>query len=190
MVAVAQPELSELLTRVDAGEPDAFAAVYARLAPHVQQFLRGLRLPLGQGDHEDALQETFLRLFKGLRSFDPERSLKAYALGIARHVAIDLCRRGPPPPAPLDVGRVEGPASTSDRVRQREHAALVEDALNALAPELRTALTLRHVSKLKMTELSESLGCSVPTARARLEAASYQLARELRKLGVVPGEAS
>ena len=188
MIAVAELQ-TDLLTRAEAGEADAFGELYAELAPEVQRFLLGLRLPLSRGDLEDALQETFLRVLEGLPAFDRERSLVAYALGIARHVALDLCRRGPPAPAPVDPDALEGERSTSERVRQREHAELVEDALAALPAKLRTALTLRHVNRLKMSELAEALGCSLPTARARLEAAGLQLGQELRRLGVVPGEA-
>jgi len=182
--------VTESRTReVRGGEsPRTFAELYQELAPEVRRFLIGLRLPLPRQDHEDALQETFLRLYRGWSRYDGSRPLVAYALGIARHVAIDLCRKAPPVAVPLDPERDKGASSTSDRVDAAERGRLVDAALQALDPELRSVLTLRHVNGLKMQDLADSLQCSLPTARARLREAGHRFAIELRRLGLVPGE--
>ena len=172
------------------GDSGAFEELYDELAPQVRRFLVGLRLPLPLQDHEDALQETLLRLYRGLPRYDGRRPLVAYALGIARHVAIDLCRKAPPPSSPQDPDAQQGAASTSDRVHKAEEDRLVDLAMQALDPELRSVLTLRHVSGLRMQDLADSLSCSLPTARARLREAGHRFAIELRRLGVVPGEVS
>mgnify|MGYP003676679230 CR=1 FL=1 len=170
------------------GDTSAFEELYDELAPEIRRFLTGLRLPLPIQDHEDALQETLLRLYRGLTRYDGRRPLVAYALGIARHVAVDLCRKAPPPSSPQGPDDQQGVGSTSDRVHKAEQGRLVDLAMRALDPELRSVLTLRHINELRMQDLADSLGCSLPTARARLREAGHRFAIELRRLGVVPGE--
>lgn len=176
------------VARCVAGETEAFGALYDELAPQVRRFLVGLRLPLPLQDREDALQETFLRLFRGLARYDGRRPLVAYALGIARHVALDFCRRIRPESTGGDPDQQIGAGSTSDRVRKAERDRLIDLAMTTLDPELRSVLTLRHINGLRMQDLADCLSCSLPTARARLREASHRFAIELRRLGVVPGE--
>ena len=141
--------------------------------------LRGERL-------EDAVQETFLRAGGALARQVETRSPRAFLLGIARHVAVDATARARRTQGlaqePPERGR--GPEARAER---REVAALVRAASEELAPELRAALHLRHVGGLSMEELAQALGCSVPTARARLVSAGHLLAAGLRRRGVVPG---
>lgn len=171
-----------------AGDPEAFAALYRDLAPQVLRFLTGLRLPLERADLEDALQETFVRLHHALPRLEPGRALAPFALGIARHVALDLCRRVRPAAPEEQAERPADGPSPSERMRALELQALIDAALAALDPEQRTLLTLRHVSGLRMRAIEEALGCSAPTARARLRAAASAFALELRRRGVLPEE--
>lgn len=165
-----------------AGDAAAFGRAYDRHGPEVHRFLRGLRLGLDAQEQEDALQETFLRLYRQLRDgpgWDTSRPLRPYLLGIARHVALDLARR--PRPGPLER---EPRGDERDAALAGERAALVQRALGALPPDARAALLLRHVHGLRTPELAEALACSLPTARARAEDAARLFAVELRRLGL------
>jgi len=95
MGSVTEVSTETLIERALAGDREACAAIYEALAPRMRRFLLGLRLPLSPQDVSDAMQEAFLRLFRGLPRFDKSRALLPYALGIARFVAIDLIRRAP-----------------------------------------------------------------------------------------------
>lgn len=166
------------------GDRAAFGRLYERHAPDVSAFLHALRLGLDAHTVEDAVQESFLRVYRLLRgqggAYDEGRPLRPYLLGIARHVALDLARR--PRPSPF-VDPAGGAGGQAERQEERE---LVARALAALEPEYRAALVLRHLSGLGMQDLSDALGCSIPTARARLEAAGHLFAQELKRRGVDP----
>jgi RNA polymerase sigma-70 factor, ECF subfamily len=170
-----------------AGDREACGQLYDALAPAVRRFLRGLRLPLERQDVDDAVQETFLRLFRNLPNFDRSKSLRSYALGIARYVAIDLIRRTPPRDV-ADVNELASAGTTSEAASRSERRVLIEAALSALDPELRSVIALRHVSRMKMKDLAECLDVSAPTARARVREASQCFAVELRRRGLVPEE--
>lgn len=187
MELVTDITLEERIDSALAGDRDACGALYDELAPQVRRFLRGLRLPLERQDLDDAVQETFLRLLRNLASFDRSRSLRPYALGIARYVAIDLIRRTPPR-APEDVAELPAGDTASEAASRSERRRLIEAALQAIDPELRSVIALRHVSRMKMKDLAECLEVSAPTARARVREASHCFAVELRRRGLVPEE--
>jgi RNA polymerase sigma-70 factor (ECF subfamily) len=187
--AVAEPSTTstrDLVTRALAGDDQARDAIYRRHADDVQRVIVSLRLRLRREEVEDAVQDTFLRLFRDLPRVDPDRSLRGYVLGIARNVALDRCRRA-------RLRAVEPLADTAPDAKgaRPEHPAeraeeteLVARGLEALDPERRALLGLRHVQGLTMDELALALDCSVPTARARLRDAAALLGRELRRLGL------
>jgi RNA polymerase sigma-70 factor (ECF subfamily) len=190
VVAVTEVAPGELVERGRLGDPAALGALYDLLAADVQRCLVALRIGLSPVEVEDALQETFLRLFRGLDRLDPARSPKAWALGIARHVAHDMARRRRVRRAEEgDPDRRAGEGRTSDAVARGEESALVREALDALPDAEREVLALRHQSRLTMEALAGALRCSVPTARGRLRAAASRFAAELRARGVLPAGA-
>lgn len=175
----------QLAYRAVRGERDAFSALYQRLGVDVVRFLVGLRLRLDHQQLEDAVQETFLRLYRQLSGYDPSRPLKPFLLGIARHVALELCRREDrlPLPAPPRADVFPDPLT---RILASERQGLVLACLGSLHVEHRVALVLRVLNGVTMVELAEALGCSVPTARARLQAAGRALSVALRRKGIGP----
>lgn len=191
VVAVDGPAARGLVQRCASGDPEARAELYRRSYPALRRFLDGMRLGLPRDQVDDAVQETYLRLFGNLAKVDPTRPLIPWVLGIARLVALETGRR---------VKRAAAPESSEDvvsnddpvpgLVSRAEERALVAQALVALEPHERTVIVLRHVVGLSMKELAESLGCSAPTARAHLQAAGHLFALELRRRGLVPGRSA
>ncbi|HBP20387.1 MAG TPA: hypothetical protein DEA08_21670, partial [Planctomycetes bacterium] len=180
--------LAELVRRAqDEGslaQEDAQRELYERLACEVERFLFGLRLGLRASDVEDALQETFVRLFRALPRLDQKREVLPYALGIARHVALDqLSKRVVGAGSEVERLSAGGRTVGSDAARAEERE-LVNEALSALGGEHAAVLTLRHLNGLTMPQLADALECSVPTARKRLRDAARLLRGELASRGV------
>lgn len=192
MALVTEIDLAECVARCQRGDGDAFGLLYDRLAPDVARFLRGVSRRLRGARLDDAVQETFVRLLSRLPKLQQTAQLRAYTLGVARHVALDALRRAETRGRrELEVGarRLREAAEPADaRLERAELAALGRELLDDLDPELRLVISLRHVSQLTMPELAIALGCSVPTARSRLRMAVRRLAAALRERGVDPGE--
>jgi RNA polymerase sigma-70 factor (ECF subfamily) len=189
MRAVTAPSTRALIERVRADDEAAYGEVYDLLAPSVQRYLCALPMRLSHAEVEDAVQETFLRLFDGLERFDAERALAPYALGTARRVALELRRKARKAQAQSDLdARPSTDTPAPERAERAERRSLVLEALGALSPEQRDALALRHASRATMQELAESLSCSVPTARSKLRDAARRFAGELRLRGVLEVE--
>ena len=84
---VLRSEDADLVERAREGDPEAFHLLYVRHAPSVRRFLGGVLRDAAAAD--DALQETFARAHRKLRSLrDPVR-VRAWLLGMARIVALD-----------------------------------------------------------------------------------------------------
>lgn len=188
-VVTADRELVErCLTERPDGDPPAFRQLYERHGPEVYRLL--LRLLGERPAAEDALQETFLRLHRGLRGFDLGRPLRPYVLGIARHVAVETLRRRHRKEAPMGkLDPTSAGALVPERVARDERARLVHEALAALDPEHRSVLVLRHAHGLSQGQVAEALECTERTVRNRLRAAATLFERELRRRGVLGEEA-
>lgn len=180
-------EQADLVQRARAGDREARGALYDLLARDVQRCVCALNRRLPHSEVEDAVQETFLRLFAALERYEGDRPLRPFALGIARRVTLELGRRGR-----RSAGEPEelaqAPSSDTpapERAQRAEERRGVQAALESLDDELRAALSLRHTQRLTMRELATSLECSVPTARQRLRKAARLFAGELRRRGVI-----
>jgi len=135
-------------------------------------------------DAEDAAQETFLRAYNGMRSYDTGRSFSTWLLSIAAHYCIDQIRRRrmtvvsmdqTPELDPPDLG--PGPeGATATREEQRRIQAL----LNTLGPQDRAAMIMLYWYELSYEEIAASLGLTVSAVKSRLHRARLELAREWR----------
>lgn len=130
---------------------------------------------------EDAAQETFLRAYRNLKRYDPQRSFATWLLSIAAHYCIDQIRKRRmfilsmdehPGIDPADPGL--GPEAS---LRQNEEQQRVQMLLNTLGPQDRAALVLRYWYELSYEEIAESLSLSVSAVKSRLHRARNELAQ-------------
>jgi len=78
----------------------SFRDLYQRHAGRAYRFLRAM---LGEERAKDCLQETFLRVYRQLDRYDPQRPFGPWLLGVARNVALDSLRHESRRPAqPLE----------------------------------------------------------------------------------------
>src|ERR671932_47552 len=117
---------------------------------------------------EDLVQETFLRAFDRLGTFNPEYRFKTWLLAIANNLGIDALRRrrdviefNPELHAPLARGP-EAAAMETDRARS------VQDAVMTLPEAYSVPLVLRYAEGLTYAEIAEILGITVSALKSRL----------------------
>ncbi len=193
-----------LVVPAQAGDADAFRVLVeahrAELHAHCYRMLASYH------DAEDALQDTLLRAWQALPSFEGRGSLRAWLYKIATNAALDVARRrsrrelpasyGPPvgtgarSSAPLvettwvepypdhQLGGSGAPASPEARYDQRESLELAYvTALQTLPASQRAALLLREVLGFSATEIAGQLGTTVPAVTSALQRARQGLAR-------------
>lgn len=143
---------------------------------------------------EELAQETFLRAFSNLQSYDPRFRFINWILRIAHNLAIDTLRRRAPlevslddpvaPDAPPRAERVADPhADTSREAEQGQLARALDAALARLRPEYRRLVVLRYHDDLSYEDLSAITGLPLGTVKSYLHRARVEMARHLTEAG-------
>jgi len=128
---------------------------------------------------EDAAQEAFLRTYRNLGRYDPERSFRTWLLSITAHHCVDRLRRRRPM-VPLEkVPLVADVADPEGTVVQREAQERVQRLLMDLSPTDRAAITLLYWYDCSYVEIAEMLGLTVSAVKSRLHRARRALAEQI-----------
>jgi RNA polymerase sigma-70 factor (ECF subfamily) len=147
------------------------------------------------GNHDEALdlsQEVFLRVFRTIHRFRGQSSLRTWIYRIAVNQARNhhrfWRRRHRDDQVSLDQHIAthgefhSGRESTPDRMfAQKELASRIQQALDELPFDQRTAIILREIDGLSYEEIAFSLGVAVGTVKSRLTRARQTLRFELRE---------
>ena len=160
----------ELIQRAATGDRSAFEDLYRRYARPV--FGLALRRLGDRGRAEDALQETFVSIWRSAATYKPERGPGApWLYGVARKVLANQRRAARRRAGELSLP-VEDVAVVASDGRLR-------DALAQLGPRDREVLALVAWEGLALREAAVVLGCSPVACRVRFHRAKRRLARLL-----------
>jgi RNA polymerase sigma-70 factor (ECF subfamily) len=164
------------------GDSEAFAELVRRYQRPV--YLLAYRM-LGNGpDAEDVAQETFLRAYQALASFEIGRRFSSWLLSIASNLCIDLLRRRKLAWLSLEDVTYRAAASQEEPVSgalRREQADQVQRLLARLPEKYRLVVVLRYWYDLSYEEIVEVTGLSLNTVKTRLHRARAMLARALEE---------
>ena len=167
-----------LITRTLVGDDDAFAILVRTHQTSVYNITYRL---VGQREVAQGLiQETFLRAFKALPTFDLNRPFGPWLYRIATNLSINWIRRARAPTVSLEakssmneeeVELLEIPDSSSEpaaRFTQAETQAELRQAILALPPDYRAVIELRHFQEMNYEEIAEALHMPIGTIKTRL----------------------
>jgi len=165
---------AELIRRCRRGERPAQRALYERHTDRVYRL--ALRLTGNEQDAFDVAQETFVRAFERIGSFDGRARLATWLYRIATNEAMQLFRRRQTDRRHLQIIS----ARREEATRPEADAARLEldDALARLSEEHRTILILRYQEGLSYEDVAGVLEIAAGTVASRLNRARA----ELRKL--------
>ena len=163
----------ELVSRVGAGDQEAFRGLFHRYAPAAQALaLRVVRQP-----HlaEEIVQEAFLALWRNPQGYDPQQgSVRSWLMGMIHHRAVDLVRR-----EQAHRRRVEASISEAFEADSDPAETVAEDldlpaerravraALDGLPPEQRRVIELMYFDGLTQSKVAERLGLPLGTVKSR-----------------------
>jgi RNA polymerase sigma-70 factor, ECF subfamily len=185
-------EESAVIAELKAGSEEA----YAWLIGEFHQPIYGLiyRIVNDPSDAADTTQEVFLKVFRGMKHFHGESSLKTWIYRIALHEASNRRRWWFRHKAqetsiePLEAGETELPTnerladpgeSPFDLCAHAEVRAVVEAALTQVPEPYRTALVLRDLEEMSYEEIAEVLQISLGTVKSRITRGRHALRRKL-----------
>jgi RNA polymerase sigma-70 factor (ECF subfamily) len=179
-------EEASLVAELKAGSEEAFGLLIAQYhQPLYSLISRSLNDP---ADAADITQEVFIKVFRSIRKFNGDASLRTWLYRIALHEASNQRRwwsrhkrqeigiDAPADPSDDHAGEIFSLASTLadrssspfDRAAQAELRLRVEAALRELPEAFRTVVVLREIEDLTYEEIAEILDTNLGTIKSRL----------------------
>jgi RNA polymerase sigma-70 factor (ECF subfamily) len=141
---------------------------------------------LGNGpEAEDAAQEAFIRAYRYLDSYDPQRAFSTWLFSIASHYCIDRLRRRRINWLPLkeEIAEPIRLASASPNpetvVTERDREDWIQELMSTLSPTDRAAVTLHYWYDCTYKEIAEVLDLTVSAVKSRLYRARRGLAEQM-----------
>ncbi len=191
-----QKALADLAGRCLAGDAQA----WEQLAKSQHRRIYGIcyRFTGSQSDAEDLSQEAFLKMYKNLASFDPEKgSFTTWLTTLTRNLLVDNYRRSRlervsdsldegfegEEDGPTKAERLtDGSKSQEQHVAGLELKAQIQEALKQVSPDLREAVILRDLEDMDYKEIAEILGVPQGTVKSRISRGRSELARLLKRI--------
>lgn len=128
-----------------------------------------------QAEAEDAVQELFLKLWRGRDALDGIRNPKGYAIRALRNLCLDRIRRRRRLDTSATLPEPEVPGRQDEVLDERERLAKVLAAIKSLPERQRLVLTLRTLDGLSYEEISQRTGINYLTLRVLLSQARNKL---------------
>lgn len=179
-----------LMLRVQAGEVDAFPALFEAYAPRVLQFVR--RFIGHDARAEELTQDVFTQVYRFRGRYRPESRLSTWIFRIATNLCLNELRR-PEHRLRVDLWKEtdddsrEGPAlpdpdaaTPEDNAAARELAGALDREIAALPGKQRAALLLSRLDGLAYRDVADVMGCSEGAVKALLFRATHGLRARLR----------
>lgn len=148
-------------------------------------------------DAEDLTQDVFIRIYRTLGSFDPDRaSFNTWITTVTRNLLVDHFRKSKNDRATDSIDSAPGEdderqalserlqdsgPSPDDHLSRRETREAVHAALQKLSPELREAVILRDLQDMDYKEIAQVLRVPEGTVKSRINRGRVELARLLQR---------
>ena len=159
-----EAQLAAAIARCAAGERTAMRVIYDMEAGRMVGVAR--RMLRRQDLAEEAVQDTFMRMWRAARSFDPAKgSARTWLYAILRNCAISILRDERRFENDPDAGTDAAPAAETAMARLPETSAL-RRCLEQLDAQRRAVVVLAYVHGLSHGELAGKLGVPLGTVKS------------------------
>jgi len=181
----------ELVARVQAGDKRAFDLLVLKYQQKVANLIS--RYMRDSNEVLDVTQEAFIKAYRALPAFRGDSAFFTWLYRIAINtVKNHLVAQGRRPPGDdleaevaeqMDMGgRLREQATPERELLTDEIARTVQDALDDLADDLRTAIVLREIEGMSYEEIADAMDCPIGTVRSRIFRAREAIDKRLRPL--------
>jgi len=181
-----------LVERARQGDVEAFTSLISKYERRIYRMAR--QITQNDEDAEDVLQDTFLKAYEHLKSFQGQSKFYTWLTRIAvneslmklrkrksdRTVSLDENIETEEESIVREIAVWDG--TPEERYGQEELRAILDDAIQGLKPIFRTVFVLRDVEELSTEETAEMLGLSIAAVKSRLLRARLQLREKLTRV--------
>jgi RNA polymerase sigma-70 factor (ECF subfamily) len=182
-----KPEFS--LTALQSGDRAEFARLVDAYSGPIYRL--ALKMLNDSQDAEDVLQETFIKAYRALQTFEGRSSLSTWLYRIAVNEALMHLRQRKPDQVSIDAGReteegegepvqiVDWRALPEEELLSVETRQVLDKAIQRLPATLRSVFLLRDIEGLSVRETAEALDVSESVVKTRLLRARLNLRDQL-----------
>lgn len=173
------------------GNKNAFSKIQKKYKKVVNSVIR--RMVRNENDVEDLVQETFIKAYNALESYNPQYNFSSWLLRIASNSCIDYLRK-----KKMDTISISKGGDTTDDEESyfdvpdkdllpdavmvnNEMSAMIQATINMLPENFRKIIIMRFQMELDYTEISKELGIPLGTVKATLFRSKQMLQVLLKK---------
>jgi len=168
---------ARLLRDVKRGRPEAFEALCQSLTPRL--FKTALRITRNREDAEDAVQDSLMRAYMHIKSFQGNSSFSTWLTRIVMNSALMIRRknRNSRQVSADDLSRPDEPGlqlqipdrapNPEQRYVEHERKAVLHKAIQKLRPRMRAVVEVAQLQELPIKETAKILDISVAAAKGR-----------------------
>ena len=181
-----------LVEKAQKGDKQAFGVLLEKYNKKLFRLLS--RMVRDQSEIEDIVQDSFIKAYRAINNFRGDSAFYTwlYRIGVntAKNHLMALSRR---PKAMNDVeledienfddaGDLRSYETPESALMTKEIAATVNETIEQLPEELKSAITLREIDGLSYEEIAEIMDCPIGTVRSRIFRARESIAEKLKPL--------
>ncbi|MBN1559283.1 sigma-70 family RNA polymerase sigma factor [candidate division KSB1 bacterium] len=183
-------KISQLIEQALAGEQKAYAEIVDRYRDQIYHFI--FRMVKDKAQAEDLTQETFIKAFRALASFNSDYAFSTWLYKIAANNCIDFFRK-----KKLTTMSLNTPLKVKDGELQRdfpveeqgpesdliskEQTSSIRVAIDSLPEKYKEAIMLRHSQDKSYEEIAEKLAIPLGTVKVRIFRAREMLKSRLKE---------
>jgi len=182
--------ISELIERALNNDQQAYTEIVDHYRDRIYHFV--LRMVKDPAQAQDLTQETFIKAFRALDSFNSDYAFTTWLYKIASNNCIDFFRKKRLATTSLDTpiqakdgelkrdfpNNEQGPES---ELISKEKTNQIETAIDSLPEKYKKAILLRHTQDKSYEEISEELGIPLGTVKVRIFRAREMLKAKLKE---------
>jgi RNA polymerase sigma-70 factor (ECF subfamily) len=174
---------ADLVTRVCAGDAEAFRLIFERYSRPVISFI--FDMVNDRALAEELTQETFVRAFRAIRTMRRETKLSTWLFGIARNVARESLRARARAVRHVDLADKSVTDLSDDKpvpvdgVLSKELNEVIRRSLAALDEDKRLVFTLKVLHQCSYDEIAEITGFSIAKLKTDLHRARAEMRRRI-----------
>jgi len=181
----------ELVEKILRRDESAFSELYDRYRRPIYSI--AYRIIQNSQDAQDVTQEIFIKIFRSLSAWDPEKAkFSTWLFRLAANHAIDCWRanrRRPESQFPEEsTERVDWRARIGDAIRspyrdveRKENVETIRQCADSLPELQKKVFVLRFFHDLKLEEIAEMEGCSLGTVKTSLFRGTQAVRRAIRR---------
>ncbi len=182
----------QLVERVQRGDKHAFDLLVAKYQRKLGRLIS--RFVRNASEAEDVTQEAFVKAYRALPGFRGDSAFYTWLYRIGINTAKNYLlanKRQPAANTPFDTeeaetfeeaGFLHEVSTPENELMSKQVVNTVQQALQQLPEDLRSALTLREIEGLSYEEIANVMNCPVGTVRSRIFRAREAVAEKLRPL--------